>query len=96
MCVMESVGVREIRQNISVYLRRVEQGEAFTVTDRGRPVAMLSPVPNDENPLAALIATGELTPAKGRLADLPPPIKLPPGAPTLSEILQQMRDEDDR
>ncbi len=39
---MESVGVREIRQNVSAYLRRVEEGETFQVTDRGRPVAVLS------------------------------------------------------
>ncbi len=93
---MESLGVREIRQNISVYLRRVERGEAFTVTDRGRPVALLSPVPDDDDPLAALIATGELIPAKGRLADLPPPLPAVPGRPTLSEILAEMRAEEDR
>ncbi len=93
---MDSVGVREIRQNISVYLRRVEQGEAFTVTDHGRPVALLSPLPPDEDPLSALVASGQLTPGTGRWEDLPPPIKLPPGSPTMSQILQEMRDEDDR
>ncbi len=93
---MESVGVREIRQNISVYLRRVAAGEVFTVTDRGRPVATLGPPRPAEDRWAALVAAGMLTPAKGRLSDLPPPIKLPPGSPTLSEILQEMRDEDDR
>lgn len=90
------VGVREIRQNISVYLRRVQQGEVFTVTDHGRPVALLSPMPTDDDPLAALVAAGKLTPADGRLADLPPPVRLPPGSPTPSQILQAMRDEDDR
>lgn len=93
---MDSVGVREIRQNISVYLRRVEQGEAFTVTDHGRPVALLSPLPPDEDPLSALVASGRLTPGTGRWEDLPPPIKLPPGSPTMSQLLQEMRDEDDR
>lgn len=34
--------MREIRQNVSAYLRRVEEGETFQVTDRGRPVAVLS------------------------------------------------------
>lgn len=34
--------MREIRQNVSAYLRRVEAGEMFEVTDRGRPVAVLS------------------------------------------------------
>lgn len=93
---MEAVGVREIRQNISVYLRRVEQGEAFTVTDRGRPVAMLSPVAANGDRWAALVASGELSPGTGRWDDLPPPLPAVPGQPTLSEILQQMRDEDDR
>lgn len=93
---MNRVGVREIRQNISVYLRRVEQGEAFTVTDHGRPVALLSPLPRDDDPLAHLVATGELTPGTGRWEDLPPPLPAIPGQPTLSEILAEMRDEDDR
>ncbi|HXI18655.1 MAG TPA: type II toxin-antitoxin system prevent-host-death family antitoxin [Chloroflexota bacterium] len=39
------VGVRELRQNLSVYLRRVEAGETLRVTDRGRPVALLGPLP---------------------------------------------------
>ena len=42
---MESIGVREIRRNVSEYLRRVEAGEAFEVTDRGRPVAILTGTP---------------------------------------------------
>lgn len=88
--------MREIRQNISVYLRRVSDGEVFTVTDHGRPVALLSPMPTGDDPLSALVAAGRLTPAKGRLADLPPPVRLPPGAPTLSQVLREMREEDDR
>ncbi|MBA2554135.1 MAG: type II toxin-antitoxin system Phd/YefM family antitoxin [Geodermatophilaceae bacterium] len=93
---MDRVGVREIRQNISVYLRRVEQGETFTVTDHGRPVALLSPLPPADDPRAALVAAGKLTPAVGRLADLPPPLPAIPGQPMLSEILAEMRAEDDR
>jgi len=38
---MESIGVREIRRDVSAYLRRVEAGESFRVTDRGRQVAVL-------------------------------------------------------
>src|SRR3954452_7866564 len=44
LCVMERVGVRELRQNLSVYLRRVRNGEALEVTERGRPVARLQPL----------------------------------------------------
>ena len=41
---MESVGVREIRQQASHYLRRVAAGESFQITERGRPVGVLVPV----------------------------------------------------
>jgi len=39
----ESVGVRELRQNLSKYLERVKAGEPLTVTERGRVVASLVP-----------------------------------------------------
>lgn len=37
------VGVRELKAQLSAYLKRVAAGEVITVTDRGRPVAVLSP-----------------------------------------------------
>ncbi len=39
---MEEIGVRELRQQASRYLRRVEAGESFLITDYGRPVAVLA------------------------------------------------------
>ena len=89
------VGVRELRQNLSVYLDRVKTGETLVVTEHGHPVAHL--VPNPVAPLSIvdrLIAEGKITPAKGDRRNLPPPPRIP-GRP-LSEILQEMRDEDDR
>jgi hypothetical protein len=43
-----------------------------------------------------MIADGRITPPTREWKDLPPPVPLPPGAPPLSEILLQMRDEDPR
>src|ERR671928_202108 len=43
---MASVGVRELRQRASELLRRVEPGETIEGTDRGRPVAVLAPLPS--------------------------------------------------
>ena len=40
----DRVGVRELRQNLSVYLARVIAGERLEVTDRGNPVALLVPI----------------------------------------------------
>lgn len=39
---LESIGVRELRQQASRYLDRVAAGESFVVTEYGRPVAVLA------------------------------------------------------
>ena len=40
---METVGLRELRQNASDLVRRVEAGEEITITVSGRPSARLVP-----------------------------------------------------
>jgi prevent-host-death family protein len=55
---MATVGVRELRQRASELLRRVEAGETIEVTDRGRPVAVLAPLP-DRSPIERLSASGD-------------------------------------
>lgn len=42
---MGDVGIRELKQRLSEYLDRAERGEVLRVTDRGRPKAVLGPVP---------------------------------------------------
>jgi len=90
----QQVGVREIRQNLSKYLKRVAEGETFEVTDHGRPVATLGPVRRTHSPTLerlaaqgwAILGTGE------NLADMGLPL---PGAegPGISEILDEMRED---
>jgi len=41
---MVDIPVRELRNNVSQVLRRVEEGERFRVTVSGRPVAVLVPL----------------------------------------------------
>src|ERR1035437_8861933 len=91
------VGVRELRQNLSVYLRRVERGETLEVTEHGRPVARLSPAPAPEaSVLERLIAEGRATAASRGIADLPETVQLPPGAQSVSDALRQMREDERR
>lgn len=79
MCYMAStkkparVGVRELRQNLSVYLRRVKRGERLEVTEHGQPVAMLTPLPKTQSTWDRLVAEGRLIPATRDLLDLPAP-----------------------
>ena len=69
--VEERVGVRELRQNLSKHLRRVVSGERLVVTERGRPVAFLVPIPDIDDPLERMIAEGKATRGMGGLLDVP-------------------------
>ena len=88
---MESVSVRELRQHLSRYLRRVAAGERLIVTERRRPVALLGPLPERDDILDFLIATGEATAATTDLLDLPPPRPAP--GPSSAEVLDELRAE---
>ncbi len=85
------VNVRELRQNLSRYLKDVKAGEAIEVAERGEPVAMLVPLRPDD-PLADLIAAGKIIPARLKLSDIGPPLPAQPG-PSLSEILDELRED---
>jgi len=61
------VGVRELRDNLSRYLARVEAGEAVVVTDHGRAIARLTGL-GGERTLDPLVADGIVTRAAGTRA----------------------------
>lgn len=93
LCVMERVSVRELRQNLSVYLRRVKRGERLEVTERGRPVATLEPIGAEDDRVARLEARGLiLRRGRGNLAALPAPEKLALERP-LGEVLDELRED---
>ncbi len=89
----QQVGVRELRQNLSQYLKRVTDGERFEVTERNLPVAILAPLPGRISALERLIATGRVVPARLDLAELGLPVERPHEM-TLSEALAEQRRED--
>lgn len=87
----ETVGITALRRNPSAFLRRVEAGERFIVTDRSRPVAELGPLPDSSAKLDRLIAEGRVTAPRSREPFAPRDI---PGTPTgLSEALDWVRGE---
>jgi prevent-host-death family protein len=89
----DSVGVRELRQNLSVYLRRVKAGERLVVTERNLPVAELVPLGADLDPIERLIAEGRLIPPTRSLEDLPPPLPAGDDPYELTRALQEMRED---
>jgi prevent-host-death family protein len=87
---MTTVGVRELRQRASELLRLVEKGETIQITDRGRPVALLGPLP-EASPLERLRMAGEVQSATVDVNDLPEPVVLPSGVESPSAALARLR-----
>ena len=88
-----TVGVRELRQNLSVYLDRVKKGEALTVTEHGVAVAVLRPLPRTSDVLDRLVAEGLARPATRSIRDIPRPVLEGKLDRPLSEILDELREE---
>lgn len=87
------VGIRELRQNLSKYLERVVRGETLHVTDRGKPVAVLAPLPQQESALGRLQRDGRLVRARVNLAGIGMPPAHPKSMP-ISDALSSQRDEE--
>src|SRR6202162_5407426 len=83
---MLSVGIRELRQRASELLRQVERGESIEITDRGRPVAVLSPLPPG-SPYRRMLVEGEIARASRKMGELPEPLTLSPGQESASSVL---------
>jgi prevent-host-death family protein len=91
---MDAVGVRELRQNLSRYLRGVKEGESFVVTERGREVARLTPSGPADSPLARLVAERGATMPRGDLLAHAKSATLPPaGDPPVEQVLDELREE---
>ena len=85
----ETVGIRELKNNTSRIVERVEAGESITITRRGKPVATLVSA-NVPPGLAALIANGTVRPGNGSRF-LPKPVKLRGPGPTAAEYVSEGR-----
>jgi prevent-host-death family protein len=95
----QPVGIRDLRQNLSVYLRLVAEGSRFTITDHNVPVAKLLPVGQErEESWEEVKARLGIVPAKKDPLGIwdRPKMKLKrrkPGDPTLDEILDELRED---
>ena len=90
---MTFVGIRELRQRASDILRRVEAGETFEVTDRGRPIARLSPITDLEG-VDQLRATGDIDEPHDAFDKLLPPLAAVPSVELPSVTLNRLRADE--
>ena len=88
---MEAIGIRELRQHASRYVRAVSQGATITVTERGRPVARLAPLSPLEQRLTEELALRGLVPPSRRRRRFGDDTRL--AGPSMSELLTDDRAE---
>jgi prevent-host-death family protein len=90
---MRRATVTEAKNKLSALLAQVRAGETIEITDRGRPVALLGPLP-PEGTLDRLRALGEVERATAGFDDLPEPLPLRPGAEAPSKVLERLRRDE--
>ena len=90
---VDRVGVRELRQNLSRYLERVKAGEGLVVTERGREVARLVPSGASADRYAALVQRFGATLPLGRVEEMAARLGSPTRpAGTTDAFLRESRD----
>ena len=85
---MTEVGIRALKQNASAVVAQAAAGEIVTITSRGRPVALITPIPKSR--LQELADAGLVTEATREIDDLPAPIE----GPSLTDVLAEMREDE--
>jgi prevent-host-death family protein len=80
---MSTVGVKELKNRLTQYLRRTKQGEEIVVTERGRPVAVIQPIESARTILSLDAKLARLA-AQGR-------VSLPTRAPLKRVRLVRLR-----
>ena len=64
---MSTVGIKELKNRLTQYLRRTKNGQEVVITERGRPIALIKPIQSVERTaslearLAGLAAEGLVT-----------------------------------
>ena len=85
---MPTVGIRELRADLSKIVKRVKAGEEIVITERGKPIAKIVPA-TQLSKLDMLVAKGEATPPRNRGSRyVPEPIE---GAGPLSDLVIEGR-----
>ena len=93
---MSTVGVKELKNRLTQYLRRAKHGEEVVVTERGRPIALIHPIQAAEHAvslearLARLAAQGRLTLPTRKARKRVPKVKIS-GPPLSKTILEDRR-----
>lgn len=70
---METIGIRELKENLSRYMKKVKTGEKILVTDRKKEIAVILPLEKQakEENIFRLIRRGAASWSGGKPAGIP-------------------------
>jgi prevent-host-death family protein len=75
-----TIGIREAKAQLSRLVSEAERGAEWIITDRGRPVAKLTPVRDHRAPVeqrvGQLESWGWIEPVSARPGRIPPPLRI--------------------
>lgn len=86
-----TVGIRELKAQLSHYVQQVKAGTTLVITERGKPVGQIVPIkPSLEAQMQELVQTGLVSWSGHKLATLTPPAQNQ-SSPTVAELLLEDR-----
>ena len=89
-----TVGIRELKAQISKYLRRVKAGQTLIITDHGKPVGRIVPVEETlEERVQRLVEAG-IVKWNGKKLKPREPIAINQGPRQISDMIVEDRDID--
>ncbi len=87
-----TVGIRDLKAQLSQYMRQVKAGTTITITEWGKPVGRIIPVEETlEEKMETLISTGFAVWNGGRLTAVTPVAKAK-GDKTVSDLVIEDRE----
>jgi prevent-host-death family protein len=90
---MNTVGIRELKANLSRHLKRVRSGTRLVVTERGRAIASIQPIEarQDVDWAHALVAAGRAHWSGGKPAGATPPVRIRTGKTVSDAVIEDRR-----
>jgi prevent-host-death family protein len=90
---MNTVGIRELKANLSRHLKRVRSGTRLVITERGRAIASINPIdtPREVEWAHALVAAGRAQWSGGKPEGLMPPVRVTAGKTVSEAVLEDRR-----
>ncbi|MEX2393310.1 MAG: type II toxin-antitoxin system prevent-host-death family antitoxin [Actinomycetota bacterium] len=91
---MRTVSVSKLKAGLAAELRRVKSGQELVITERGRPIARVSPIRDLDAEMEDMVARGIIRPGKGTIDESfwELPRGEDPTGSVLSALLEERRE----